>query len=56
MPRAEFLGWQESPHGPPLALYNVMDPASPRYLSTVSAHTLEKLGIPVPVTPPYNGK
>ncbi|MDQ7799538.1 MAG: hypothetical protein RDU76_11465 [Candidatus Edwardsbacteria bacterium] len=49
---AEFLGWQEIPGRDPIALYNVTDPASPRYHSTVSAATLQKLGIAVPHTPP----
>ncbi|HEV8474598.1 MAG TPA: hypothetical protein VGR82_17605 [Methylomirabilota bacterium] len=46
---ATFLGWQETPDGPPMALYNVDGGALDR--STVTAGTLEARGIPVPETP-----
>lgn len=48
---ATFLGWQEGLEDvPDIALYNLE--GGPRHGSTVSAQTLESMGIPIPETPP----
>ena len=47
--KAEFLGWQEVPGEKPFALYTVLD--GPSKGSTVSAETLQQLGIEVPQVP-----
>jgi hypothetical protein len=48
---AEFLGWQPTPRGEIVALYNIIDQKHPRYGSTVTEHTLRELNLQVPVTP-----
>ncbi len=52
-PRAEFLGWQPGFSDlPPQPLYNIRG-RHPRTGSTVGKDTLERLGIQVPETPPF---
>lgn len=46
---ATFIGLQERPSGEPIALFNIS--GGERSGSTVSARTLEQLGIPVPAIP-----
>jgi hypothetical protein len=48
---AEFLGWQPTPKGEIVALYNIIDQKHPRYGSTVTEHTLRELNLQVPATP-----
>ncbi len=49
---AEFIGWQPTPRGEIVALYNIIDQKHPCYGSTVTAHTLRELNLQVPATPP----
>jgi hypothetical protein len=49
--RAVFAFYWERPDGDPVALYNVLDPSSPLYRSTVSAQTLVANGFSIPLTP-----
>ena len=48
----KFIGWQEIPGKPPIALYNIIAPDHPLYRSTVSEDTLREHNLPIPATPP----
>ena len=48
---AVFVGWQDTPSGSVLALYNVTVKNHPLYLSTVSANTLREQNLQIPPTP-----
>ena len=48
---AKFLGWQPTPKGEIVALYNIIDQKHPRYGSTVTEDTLRELKLQVPETP-----
>ena len=47
-----FNGWQESPWGEDIALYDVIAPDHPFYGSTLTALELRRLNLAVPATPP----
>jgi hypothetical protein len=48
---AKFLGWQPTPSGEVVALFNIIDRDHPRYGSTVTENTLQNLNLRVPSTP-----
>jgi len=49
---AVFLGWQKTPWGTPLALFNITAIGHPSYGSTVTEDTLSKFHLQVPRIPP----
>ncbi len=53
---AEFLGWQETPSGKRVALYNVMNQDHPLYHSTVTERNLLRQSLKVPKTAHTNEK
>jgi hypothetical protein len=48
---AVFLGWQETPWGKPVALYNITAANHPSYGSTVLKESLRKFHLQVPPIP-----
>lgn len=48
---AVFLGWQQTPWGKPMALYNITALGHPSYGSTVLEETLQKFQLQVPRIP-----
>ena len=54
-PEATFLGWQKTRNGDPLALYNITVPGHPSDGSTVSAKSLARMNLEVPIASPAPG-
>lgn len=54
-PEATFLGWQKTRKGDVVALYNITVPGHPSYGSTVSAKSLVRMNLEVPIASPPPG-
>ena len=50
---AVFLGWQQTPWGTPMALFNITARGHPSYGSTVSEDTLRKFHLQIPQILPH---
>ena len=51
-PDAEFIGWQNTSSGDPVALYNIIAEGHPSFGSTVTEESLHSLNLQVPNVPP----
>jgi hypothetical protein len=49
---AVFIGWQQTPWGAPIALYNIIAVGHPSFGSTVLEATLRKFHLKIPRIPP----
>ena len=55
-PTAVFIGYGEGfPAGTAIPFYNLVAPGHPQHGSTMSADSLERLGVTIPATPPFDG-